>query len=635
MKRRYFTPLLLAVLILFTGFNNHPESKTTHTRSTGINEITSDDYDKYEYRIPMRDGIKLFTSVYIPKDRSQSYPILMTRTPYSVGPYGDKKKTRLHHSNLFVNEKFIFVFQDVRGQFMSEGTFVNMRPELNEYTGNKKEIDESTDTWDTVDWLIRNLPNNNGKVGIWGISYPGFYSAAATIYAHPAIKAVSPQAPIADWFFDDFHHHGAFFLPHSFGFLSIFGQPHSTPTTKWGKRFDYGTPDGYHFYLDVMGPLSNVNPKFFHNNIDFWNKIAEHPNYDDFWQKRNLLPHLKNIKPAVLIVGGWYDAEDLYGALNIYSTIEKNNPNTVNTIVMGPWQHGGWARTKGDHLGNVVFSTDPDPSVYYQEQIEFPFFMHYLKDKKDPQLAEAIMYDPGLNEWKKYNKWPPQNVEKIRFYLRGDGSIEHTSQSQGPAYREFISDPNKPVPFTEDIAIGMTRKYMTDDQRFASRRPDVLTYQTEVLHNNVTLAGKLLADLFVSISQTDADWVVKLIDVYPDNAKDNQYTADHLHMAGYQQMVRSEVIRGRFRNSYEKPEPFAPMEVTEVKFPLQDVLHTFKKGHRIMIQVQSTWFPLVDRNPQKYVDNIFEAKASDFVISINRVWSKGDQASFIVASVLK
>jgi len=635
MKQFIFLSFLMVLMILPTGYNNHPRNEPASYPTNDKKEITSDDYDKFEYQIPMRDGVKLFTSVYIPKDRSRKYPILMTRTPYSVGPYGKDKKPRLHHSQLFIDEKFIFVFQDVRGQFMSEGKFVNMRPELENYTDNKEQIDESTDTWDTVDWLINNLPNNNGKVGIWGISYPGFYSATATIHAHPAIKAVSPQAPIADWFFDDFHHHGAFFLPHSFGFLSIFGQPHRGPTTTWGKRFDYKTPDGYHFYLDKLGALSNVNSKFFHNNIDFWNKIAEHPNYDDFWQKRNLLPHLKNIKPAVLIVGGWYDAEDLYGALNIYSTIEKNNSNTVNTIVMGPWQHGGWSRTRGDHLGNIQFSTDPDPSAYYQKHIEFPFFMHYLKDKKDPHLAEAIMYDPGLNKWKEFDQWPPANTVKARLYLRGDGSLEYTSQSKGQPYREFISDPNKPVPFTEDIANGMTRKYMTDDQRFASRRPDVLAYQTGELQQNITLAGKLMTNLYVSISQTDADWVVKLIDVYPDDEKDNQYTSDHLHMAGYQQMVRSEVIRGRFRNSYENPEPFIPMEVSLVKLPLQDVLHTFKKGHRIMIQVQSTWFPLVDRNPQKYVPNIFEAKDSDFVTSVNRVWSKGEEASFVEIGILK
>ncbi len=634
MKRFIFLPLLFALMILPTGYNNYPRNEAIRIQSPDKKEITTDDYDKFEYRIPMRDGVELFTSVYIPKDRSRKYPILMTRTPYSVGPYGKDKKASLHHSQLFINEKFIFVFQDVRGQFMSEGKFVNMRPELDNDTESKTQIDESTDAWDTVDWLIKNIPDNNGKVGIWGSSYPGFYSATAAIHAHPAIKAVSPQAPIADWFFDDFHHHGAFFLPY-FGFLYSFGQPHTQPTTHKGKRFEYGTPDGYHFYLNKLGALSNVNSKFFHNNIDFWNKIVEHPNYDDFWQKRNLLPHLKNIKPAVLIVGGWYDAEDLYGTLNVYSTIEKNNPNTVNSIVMGPWQHGGWIKTLGDHLGNVMFSTDPDPSTYYQEHIEFPFFMHYLKDKKDPRLAEAIMYDPGLNKWEEFDQWPPANLEKTRLYLRGDGTLEHTSQSQGQAYREFISDPNKPVPFTEDIAIGMTRKYMTDDQRFASRRPDVLTYQTDVLHQDVTLAGKSIANLYISISQTDADWVVKLIDVYPDDAKDNQFTSDHQHMAGYEQMVRSEVIRGRFRNSYEKPEPFVPMKVTQVRFPLQDVLHTFKKGHRIMIQVQSTWFPLVDRNPQKYVANIFEAKDSDFVPSINRVWSKGEEASFIEVGILK
>ena len=596
--------------------------------------LSSDDYEKFEYMIPMRDGVKLFTSVYVPKKKSGKYPILLMRTPYSVTPYGKTKKSSLHPSDLFVQERFIFVFQDVRGKFMSEGSFVNMRPQLTEYNS-KMDIDESTDTWDTVDWLIKNINKNNGKVGLWGISYPGFYAAAATINSHPAVKAISPQAPIADWFFDDFHHHGAFFLPHSFGFISIFGQARPEPTQDWGKRFQYPTPDGYDFYLNDLGPLENVNKKYFKGDIDFWNKIVEHPNYDDFWQKRNLLPHLNNVTPAVLVVGGWFDAEDLYGPLLIYESIEKNNPNTENFIVMGPWSHGAWAGRSGDHLGNIMFSQDPDPSPYYKENLEFPFFMHHLKGKKDPNLAEATMYNTGANEWRKFDNWPPKNLKPAKLYLNSDGFLGFLPVKNSNKYREFISDPAKPVPFTESISTRMTRQYMTDDQRFASRRTDVLTYQSDILEENITLAGELIATLFVSISQTDADWIVKLIDVYPDDTPDNEYTADHIRMAGYQQMVRSEVFRGRFRNSYEYPEPFVPNKITEVSFPLQDILHSFKKGHRIMVQIQSTWFPLVDRNPQKYVTNIFEAKENDFVKSTHRVYSSPSSNSNIEVSILK
>ena len=627
-----FKNLFLSIFLLATfsglGFVGIP-GNSKHDKKN----LSSDDYEKYEYMIPMRDGVKLFTSVYVPKDKSEKYPFLILRTPYSVGPYGKVKKSSLHHSQLFVNEKFIFVFQDVRGKFMSEGEFINMRPELNDYA-DKTKIDESTDTWDTVDWLINNIPKNNGKAGLWGISYPGFYAATATINAHPAIKAISPQAPIADWFFDDFHHHGAFFLPHSFGFISVFGQPRSGPTKKWGKRFKYPTPDGYEFYLNEMGPLLNANKKYFKNNIAFWNEIVAHPNYDDFWQKRNLLPHLKNIKPAVLIVGGWFDAEDLYGPLNIYSTIEKNNPGIQNSIVMGPWRHGGWASSKGDHLGNVFFSSDPDPSQYFQDNIEFPFFMHYLKHKKKAPKAEAIMYETGTNKWREFDTWPPEGMQKKKLYLSGDGSLDFTKHSGTPEFRQFVSDPNIPVPFTQSITTGMTTEYMTDDQRFASRRTDVLTYQSTLLENDLTLAGKLITNLYVSTDHTSADWIVKLIDDYPGDYPDNKYNADGVRMGNYQQMVRSEVIRGRFRNSYEKPEPFVPNEVTLVKLPLQDVLHTFKKGHRIMIQVQSTWFPLVDRNPQNYVDNIFQAKEEDFVKAVHKVYSEGENASFVEVSVL-
>ena len=382
-----------------------------------------------------------------------------------------------------------------------------------------------------------------------------------------------------------------------------------------------------------MGPLKNAN-KFLGDSIAFWNEIAAHPNYDDFWKKRNILPHLKDVKAAILTVGGWFDAEDLYGPLSIYRTIEENNPEIDNMLVMGPWRHGGWARTDGTSLGKVWFGDSPASSEYYRDEIELPFFNYYLKSKKGFDKVEARVFDTGANTWNQFEKWPPEDTKNTHFYFREDSELSFQSAGTGGAFDEFVSDPKSPVPFTEDINIGMTREYMVDDQRFASRRPDVLVYQTEPFTEATTLAGEIIAHLKVSVSGTAADWIVKIIDVYPDDHADFPHNAKSVEMAGYQQMVRSEVMRGRFRNSFENPEPFKSGEVTEVKLKLQDVLHTFKPGHRLMVQVQSTWFPLVDRNPQKYVDNIFEANEEDFIEAIHRVYRTSNAASGIEVNIL-
>ncbi len=595
-------------------------------------------YEKREVQIPMRDGVKLFTSVYSPKDKSQRYPIMLNRTPYSVRPYGEGVRPQLGPSMLFAKEKFIFIYQDVRGCYMSEGVFENMRPQIAKKKS-KRDIDESTDTYDTIEWLVKNIPNNNGKVGMWGISYPGFYTAVGTIDAHPALVAASPQAPIADWFIgDDFHHHGAFFLPHAFNFFASFGLPRPKPTTQRNARFHHGTPDGYRFFLEEIGPLKNANEKFLKGRVAFWNDIIEHPNYDEFWQARNLLPHLKNIKPAVMTVGGWFDAEDLYGPLKIYRQIEKSSSGAFNVLVMGPWRHGGWARDDGSTLGNVFFADNPPPSYFYQENIELPFFLHYLKGKAKPDLPEAYVFETGVNKWRRFKTWPPQGLQPQNLYLAENGKLVMTPEgvtTNVSSFDEFISDPAKPVPFTETITTNMTIEYMTDDQRFAARRPDVLVYQTEPLAENVTLAGAMMANLWVSTTAGDADWVVKLIDVYPDDHPNFPHNPEHIKMGGYQQMVRSEVFRGRFRNSYEKPEPFVSNEIFKISFELQDVLHTFKAGHRIMVQVQSTWFPLVDRNPQKWVDNIFKAEAEDFVKATHRVYFGAGKESGLEVGILK
>jgi putative CocE/NonD family hydrolase len=572
-------------------------------------------YTRQDYRIPMRDGVRLYTVVYAPKDTAQTYPIMMLRTPYSVAPYEkDRFRGVLGPNRHFTREGYIFVYQDVRGCYLSEGTFVDMRPHLARRTG-KRDIDESTDTYDTIDWLLHHVPNHNGKVGTWGISYPGFYVSAGMIDAHPALKAASPQAPIADWWFDDFHHHGALFLPHAFNFFAGFGQPRPEPTTKRPRKFDHGTPDGYQFFLD-LGPLKNVNERYFGDRIAFWNRLVEHPNYDAFWQARNILPHLTKVAPAVMTVGGWFDAEDLYGALKTYRAVEQQNPDTFNVLVMGPWAHGAWSRA-GSKLGNISFGSDT--AALFQKEIELPFFNHFLKGKGGHGLPEAYVFETGANRWRKFDHWPPANVQKKNLYVHAGGRLTFDPpDSGGEAFDEYVSDPAHPVPFTEAVAIGMTREYMTDDQRFGARRPDVLVYQTDVLDSDVTLAGPLLADLRVSTSGTDSDWVVKLIDVFPSDLKETGAAGRPL--GGYQMMVRSEVIRGRFRKSYERPEPFTPNQPTRVPLELQDVLHTFAKGHRIMIQIHSTWFPLVDRNPQKYVDNIFRAEETDFVKATQRVY---------------
>jgi len=528
-------------------------------------------------------------------------------------------------------EKYIFVHQDVRGRWNSEGKYDNMRPHVD----GRLPIDESSDTYDTVEWLIKNIPNNNGKAGMWGISYPGFYCAAALPEHHPALVAVSPQAPISDFFFDDFHHQGAYLLSY-FLATPTFGYQKSGPTTQpW-----YTTPrpqetDGYQFYLS-MGPLSNAKKYYGEDNF-FWQQLVEHPNYDEFWQKRSILPHLKNVKANVMTVGGWFDAEDLYGPLNIYRELEKNNPEMFNVLVMGPFDHGGWSRGPGTTMvGNIAFGENL--ALGYQNTIEAPFFRHFLKGIDSKPKFEAYVFDCGRKEWKSFEKWPPANVEKVKIYPQADGSLTAQAPTQDGAKQSFVSDPSSPVPYRKrsDIALRFTpRPYMSDDQRFASGRDDVLVFESEILDQDVTMIGPLTANLKVSTNKTAADWIVKLIDVYPKDTVNHSKTPKGIQLAGYQQMVRSEVMRGRFRNGHDKPEPFTPNMVTSVRVPLQDVFHTFKKGHRIMIHVQSSWFPLIDRNPQTYVDNIFKAKEEDFVKATHTLYMGKENASYIDVMILK
>ena len=586
----------------------------------------SENYDKQEVYITMRDGVNLHTTIYSPKDTSREYPIILQRTPYSSNPYGeDQFRSKIGPNEYLMQEGNIIVYQDVRGRWMSEGTYDNMRA----YIPNKKgkQIDEASDTYDSIDWLVKNIKNNSKRVGTWGISYPGFYAVYSLLDAHPALKAVSPQAGIGDFFFDDFHHNGAYMLSY-WRATALFGYQKEKPTTEsWYQIPDLGAKDQYQFFLDI-GPLSNLDKYYKEDNI-FWQQLKEHPNYDEFWKSRGIIQHLEDIKPAVMVVGGLFDAEDLYGPFETYKNIEKRS-NNYNTMVFGPWSHGDWARKKERQaIGNVYFGDNI--SEDYQKNIETKFFNHFLKGSgtKDSGLPEAYVYDTGNREWNSFDAWPPKNAESKRFYLGADQKLSDTASISEVS---FVSDPKKPVPYSEDIKMVFTpRKYMTDDQRFAARRPDVLMFETPVLEEDMSLIGAIEAHLKVATTGTAADWVVKVIDVYPPDAEDYEETGPNQKIGNYHMMVRSEVIRGRFRNSFENPEPFEPNKKTDVSFNLQDINHTFKKGHKLQIQVQSTWFPLIDLNPQTYVPNIFHAKKEDFTKQTHSVF--GD--SFINFSVIK
>jgi putative CocE/NonD family hydrolase len=510
-----------------------------------------------------------------------------------------------------------------------------MRPHIEGKKGTQ--FDESSDTFDTIEWMIANIKHNNGRVGQWGISYPGFYSSAGAIDSHPALKAVSPQAPIADWFFDDFHRNGAFVLPMGFNFFSSFGVSRPEPTPLSAERFNHGTKDGYQFFLQ-LGPLQNVNKKYFNGRIEFWNEIAAHPNYDEFWQSRNLLPHLKNISASVLTVGGWYDTEDLYGPLQTYAAIEKMNPKTQNRIVMGPWSHGGWNGGDGAKLGTASFGFPT--AQWFRDQVQFPFFEYHLKEQGTFGLAEATVFETGSNRWREFDAWPPTEIKPRKIHFAAGGILSEQTfapMSDTEAFDEFVSDPSKPVPYTMEITSAWAKDYMTEDQRFAAWRPDVLVYRGEALREDLTIAGSITADLWVSTSAGDADWIVKMIDEFPgaplNGLKPNDPASDAFP-SGRQQLLRASVIRGRFRENFSTPKPFVPNQPTRVQIKLDDILHTFPAGHRLLIQIQSTWFPFIDRNPQKFVENIFDAKEADFIKANHRLYHSPEYPSRIEFSTL-
>ena len=600
-----------------------------HSSSQTKTNFVKENFTKMDTVIKMRDGVKLYTVIYSPKDSKEKYPILMERTPYSAGPYGDTAyASRIGPNPTLMHEKYIFVYQDVRGRYMSEGHNLEVTPYITNKK-NKKDVDESSDTYDTVDWLLKNIKNNNGRVGIYGISYPGFYATASLPGAHPAIKAVSPQAPVTDEFIgDDANHNGAFFLLDNFDFMNYFGKPVSGPVKDYGNQvFEENSKDVYAFLLK-LGPVSNTqSAKYFNHKSYIWDEYLQHDTYDDYWKARNIRQHLKNISIPTLVVGGWFDAEDLFGALNTYSSIEKQSPQNTNRLVMGPWTHGGWESAEWNKYASYDFGSNT--SKYFQDSLEAMFFNFYLKDKGVFNAAEATVFETGSNIWTSYSSWPPANIKYVDYFLNDRQQLS-TKKENGNSFDEYESDPNKPVPYTNGVYAGRNNDYMAEDQRFAALRPDVLVYETTTLTEDVTLTGKINADLQVSITGTDADFVVKLIDVLPETEPNFKNAPRGFQMAGYQRLVRAEVMRGKFRNSYEKPQAFEPNKISNVKFDLNDVAHTFKKGHKIMVQVQSSWFPLVDRNPQKFM-RIPDATEKDFQKAGIRIY----HSSKIVLPVLK
>lgn len=598
----------------------------------------ANNYTKQEVMIPMRDGVKLFTAIYIPKNNTEKHPFLIMRTPYSVGPYGDNRfSPRIYatHWVEYLKENYIIVLQDVRGKYMSEGEFVDVRP-FDKNKIKKTDIDEASDTYDALDWLVKNVPNNNNKAGVFGISYPGFYSTMAALSNHPALKAVSPQAPVTDWFMgDDFHHNGAFALGDGFSFYYSFGKNRLKPTPLHEKSFVFPEKDNYNFYLK-QGAIKNFLP-LMGDSVKFWKELMDHPNYDSWWKARDARSGVKDIKPAMLVVGGTFDAEDCFGAWNLYKAIKTQSPKTNNKLVMGPWFHGGWARGDGSYLGNVRFGSKT--AKYYQQNLELPFFNYYLKDKGSVNnIAGATIFFTGENNWRTFESWPPKNMESKVLYFHKK-RLTFDKPTDNTSFSKYTSDPEKPVPYTQDVHLSRTREYMDDDQRFAARRPDVLVFETSILTEDITLGGPLIADLKVALSTSDADFVVKLIDVFPDDFKYDtsdccKGVKNEVEMAGYQMLVRGEIMRGKYRNSFEKPEAFSPGKIETVKFELPDVAHTFKKGHTLMIQIQSSWFPLFDRNPQQFV-NIYTCSDKDFISSDIKIFHQIDASSSITLPIIK
>lgn len=576
------------------------------------------EYERREVMIPMRDGVRLNTVIYTVKNSSEPLPFLFMRTPYGVSAY--PSPAAMVSVQDMAEEGYIFVFQDIRGRYKSEGVF-----EMQRFSRDKNDpraIDESTDAYDTIEWLLKNISNNNGKVGMYGISYNAWTSMMAAVDPHPALVAVSEQATPSDMYIgDDFHHNGAFRL--SYGLEYAFREE----VSKTDSLFGFDLHDSYEWYLK-LGPLSNVNKKYFRNRIPTWNNFVAHPNYDAFWQKQAMASRVDYPRMPIMHVAGWWDQEDFYGPLKAYDLLEARDSGRRNFLVIGPWNHGGWSRGDGSSLGKIQF--DHPTAETFRKKIQAPWFAYYLKGKGDGKFDEVLTFQTGANQWKTYNRWPPAEAASKRLYVHANGKLSFKApEASGQPYDSYISDPFKPVPYRPRPVIPTYapgsgwRTWLLEDQRFADGRPDVLTWESEPLTEDVTITGKMAAHLFASTDGSDADWIVKLIDVYPE-----PYTKEPA-MSGYQLMIANDVFRGRYRKSFEKPEPVQPGKVEEYTVDLHSVDHVFKKGHKIMLQIQSTWFPLIDRNPQKYVPNIFEAKPGDFRKSTHRIYRAGAQATYI------
>ena len=659
-KRSYILALLILTVVGSTS------AQLSQKEQQELAEYIRDHYTKREVQIPMRDGIKLFTAIYEPKDKDKRYPILLNRTPYAIGPYGPGKfAENLGPDELFAKEGYIFVKQDVRGRFMSEGEFVNIRPDIE--NNKPSDIDESTDTYDTIEWLLKNVANHNGRVGMYGISYPGFYTSAGSIDSHPALKACSPQAPVGDWFRgDDIHHNGALFLTQNFYFFGIMGQQRPGPTQSWEyikpwTSRDAPAANAYDFFIYTGGlkEVADSYQKVLGYRVKFWDDMMSHPNYDGWWAERNILPKLKNIGCATMTVGGWYDNEDLYGALNTYKAIERQNPGIFNVLVVGPWDHGAWSWRDGDWLGTAYFAEKTGQR--YRQNFELPFFNHFLKDKGEiSQIKEVNLFDTGSHEWRSFDNYEPTVSTDTALYLTANGGLTFTVPRGPSGYDQYISDPWNPVPYTQKVIRtapadfgSYPRDFMTEDQRFAASRPDVLVYQTEPLVQDVTVAGDIKPSLVIASSGTDSDFVVKLIDVFPDDYNypttgktlpngqpervqpPEAFRSSVFQPGGYQMLLRGEPMPARFRTSFEKPVPLTPNSPTKLSFVMPGIAHTFKKGHRIMVQIQSTWFPLVARSPQKFMANYKLATAADYQKATQRVYYGGRNASAIILPVVK
>ncbi len=631
--KRFFKPIAPLPLLLFlaAGFPGLASVFADKSEPLDKNWFV-EHYTKHEYRIPMRDGAKLFTVVYIPKDASTNYPVLLQRTPYNLKPYTvDALGKPGYLSDSWVKEKFIFALQDVRGLFASEGKFVDTRPH-NPAKNSPTDTDESTDTWDTVDWLVKHVPRNNGNVGLTGISYLGFFAAAGMIDSHPALKAVSPQAPVADLYNgDDALHGGAFFLAANFGFFGSFGQRLEDPMRQDPRPFDFKTPDGYAFFLQG-GATGDLNDRYFKGRVDFWDNMVANITNAAWCARHDITQHLKNVHAAVLNVGGWFDAEDLSGPLKTYRAVERQNPGIFNALVMGPWTHGAWHGGDGDSIGPVRFGSKT--AEYFRNEIELPFWRHFLKGETNTALSEAFVFETGTCEWRRESAWPPASAAPRELYFHANGRLSFEAPGTGETpFDEYVSDPAHPVPFTQRISDGMPKEYMIEDQRFASRRPDVLVYQTEPLPEDVTVAGPVTASLQVSTTGTDSDWIVKLIDVYTGDYPDPDPNPTGVRMGHYQQLVRGEPLRGKFREGLDQPKPFEPGKVTRVEWVMPDICHTFRSGHRIMVQVQSSWFPLIDRNPQTFCD-VYRARPEDYHPATQRLYHGPATLSSVRLNVL-